>query len=624
MALFTVVLLSSATLGSAQQPDAYNLIFGGSYDKLAPQQQELVRRWFAEYKKITGKEVDPEQGYDSLSLSARTTLEAVTHALLKTNLSDSNGKPLGNALSLVKLVESVHGEIPNTRGDQQFRIYVLLSDDALDKLYASTQFKRIGDNSVYHIGYPINFRQQGGTPSIQVSVTRTGLRADIDVDYRSSSGPAALVNGHLTSANSDVRAGGNYAKHVHRWSGFGDWWKSLFGAPASIPQSDINALSSQYTKPRVNDSQNVEVAVHDFYQSWFVEGRPELSMSYLSVKANACVAEYGGGESARSSLVRLRVYEKMKQASRKRGKAASLDQVMRGTQLVGRGARPVEQPYGKIFGISQLPDDVARSLDCRKTLGVPLAEDLPQASNTYGHFYGVSTLLKDKDANRPSQLLYQIWARQEGFWKVVSWYLEDPFQLLDEPAVSAPEKVVAVASSTAGDPDLAQAVDSLLHAWLLDRNIAVAAKYFAPESLSCGQVELGNSKSPTSPTSAGLTQRWVQQVASAIPKGSKLDAAIQSVPFDPNHKEKVVHRHEGAYLLLRVSDDLARMSSCSFRGSGKAVSRDSSTGEATFQLNEYQVIFEPRHEQGDRGAVVLTWAQRNGRWVVVAFETGHY
>lgn len=620
----SVVLLFFAAPACFAQQGGNDGIFGGSYDKLAPQQQELVRKWFSEYATITGKEVNPESGYDSLKPSVRTTFEAVTHALLKTQLTDDKGKSLGNALTLVKLVESVHGEIPSTRGDQQFRVYVLLADDALDRLYQSVQFKRTGDNSVYHIGYPINFRQQGGTPSIQVSVTRTGLRADIDVDYRSSSGPMALVSGHLTSANSDVRAGGNYIKHIHRWQGFGDWWKSLFGTPSAVSQSDLDALSSQYTKPRITDSASLEVAAHDFYQSWFVDAKPQLSMAYLSVKANACIAEFGGGESAKSSLVRLRIYEQMKQAVRKRGKIDALDQVMRGTQIVGKGTKPVDQPYGKIFAVSQLSDDVARSLDCRKTFSLPLAEDLPQASSAYGHFYAVSTMLRDPDPERPGRILYQIWTREGGYWKIISWYLRDPFQLTDEPTLKAAETPSSEAPAAHENPELAHNVGALLHEWLIARDINAASKFFGLEALGCGQLELGQTKSLLLSDPNALTRKWLQEVAAAMPRTGELDSAIQSVPFDPNQKEKIAHPHEGAYLLLRISDDLARMASCSFRVSGQGVSRAASTGEPDFQMNEYQVIFEPRHEEGDRGAVVLTWAQRNGRWLVVAYKVEQY
>jgi hypothetical protein len=41
--------------------------------------------------------------------------------------------------------------------------------------------------------------------------------------------PAALFNGHLTSSNSDVRAGNNYDRHLNRWTEFQNWWRSFFG-----------------------------------------------------------------------------------------------------------------------------------------------------------------------------------------------------------------------------------------------------------------------------------------------------------------------------------------------------------------------------------------------------------
>src|ERR1044072_6690377 len=218
MVLLGLILLGCFLFSSAQDPTgSKKLRFGGGYDSLEPAQQELVQKWHGEYEAITGGFIDAKLSYDTLPQ-------------LSTKLTDgASGRPLGNALSLVQLVESVHGEINKARGDQQYRIYVLLSDHALETLYKCKAFKLVGDNTIYHIGYPINFRQQGGAPSIQISVTRTGYRADIDVDYRPSSGPRALINGHLTSANSDVRAGKNYVNHVRRWAGLGDWWRSLFG-----------------------------------------------------------------------------------------------------------------------------------------------------------------------------------------------------------------------------------------------------------------------------------------------------------------------------------------------------------------------------------------------------------
>jgi hypothetical protein len=242
---------------------------------------------------VTGQTVDVEAFYDDiLSLSTKTTFDAVTQALMKSPLTDASGALLGDALSLVDHVDTVRGEVPGTSGDRQFRMYVGLTANARDMLDRSREFKRQGDNSVYHKGYPLNYREQGGIPSIQFSIALDGGRADIDVDYRSSSFPAALFNGHLAAANSDVRAGDNADRHASRWTGFQNWWRGFFGvrldvAPEMADRPSSVALSKE---PRAGKKQ-IDMMVLDFLQSWLVEGDVIAAMGYISERAYACLAE---------------------------------------------------------------------------------------------------------------------------------------------------------------------------------------------------------------------------------------------------------------------------------------------------------------------------------------------
>ena len=111
---------------------------------------------------------------------------------------------MGNALDLVQSVEAINGKVPHARGDLQFRIYVVLKPDAIERLKAAGEFFRDRDNTIYHHGYPLNYRQEGSAPTIQISVAKDARHADIDVDYRSAKFPQGLVNGHLTAANSDA------------------------------------------------------------------------------------------------------------------------------------------------------------------------------------------------------------------------------------------------------------------------------------------------------------------------------------------------------------------------------------------------------------------------------------
>src|SRR5262245_48079517 len=200
------------------------------YAALDGRRQKLIDEWGVRFTQATGQKLAVASFYDDIvSLSAKTTFEAVTHALMMSRLTDPSGAPLGDALALVERVEAVKGEVAGVPGDQQFRMYVRLRPDALGTLEQSTECSRGADNSGYHRGYPINYRQQGQVPAIQFSVAIDERRADIDVDYRSSSFPAGLFNGHLTASNSDVRAGDNYDRHINRWTGFTNWWQSFFG-----------------------------------------------------------------------------------------------------------------------------------------------------------------------------------------------------------------------------------------------------------------------------------------------------------------------------------------------------------------------------------------------------------
>ena len=211
----------------AQQPAQR---FGGAFAELDARRQQLVADWVGRFTKVTGQSLDARSFYDDvLSLSTRTTFDAVTHALMTTALTDASNQKFGDGLALIERVDTVKGEVSGTRSDRQFRMYVRLTPNAREMLDRSREFKRGVDNAVYHKGYPINYREQRGTPSIQVSIALDGRLADVDVDYRSSSFPVMLFNGHLSASNSDVRAGDNAERHAAQWAGFQNWWRSFLG-----------------------------------------------------------------------------------------------------------------------------------------------------------------------------------------------------------------------------------------------------------------------------------------------------------------------------------------------------------------------------------------------------------
>ena len=77
-----------------------------------------------------GESMSPEERFRALSLSEQTTFDAITHALMRSTLTDEAGQPLGKALDLVAGLDRIAGEQGGRSGDQQFRIYVTLQPNA--------------------------------------------------------------------------------------------------------------------------------------------------------------------------------------------------------------------------------------------------------------------------------------------------------------------------------------------------------------------------------------------------------------------------------------------------------------------------------------------------------------
>jgi hypothetical protein len=579
----------------------------------------MAQKWVAEYNRIYGRKLTPANVYNELPASYKTTFDAVTHALLTTSLTDENGKSLGNALNLVRMVESIHGQIHGAPGDRQFRIYVLLQADALDKLYAAREFKRIGDNTVFHKGYPINFRQQGGAPSIQFSVTRTGLRADIDVDYRSSAAYAALFNGHLTSANSDVRAGNNYDRHVHRWHGFQNWWRILFDRLfAEEKPKDEAALALEISDtPRVNGSKGVHEAVKDFFDAWLVESKPLEAAAYVSVRSYPCIIEFQDGSRPDSPLVQTRIVKHMQDINATLGRVDKLENVLQSIAANAPGARPVKHPYGKLLFLEQLPDEVAYQLDCRIRFKMKLAEEIHKPGKGFSDFYGAAVKLKT--GNDSSVVFYQVWSKEGKDWKIVAWHLENPFKSPSGPVIASKAEQEVKKSAAQADQELASQTREFLVEWLLKHQYDKAMERIAPSALNCAANELGITASKHDDPQKRARELF-ELIAKEAGKGRGLDDLLIAPDVSHEHMEPLIHPESKAYVLARISDDLSTMFNCETRLSGTRFGKDHAQGAPIFKLNHYKTVFQLKRGGHHPAAFTMIWEKQGNDWKVIAFD----
>ncbi len=625
MILFILIfLLTSFSPVFGQQTSAGSASdFGGTYNKLRPQQQKLANDWVAEYNRIVGKKLDVEKTYNDLPFSTRTTVEAVTHALLTTQLTDSKGTPMGTAIDLVEMLERVNGKIPKVRGDLQFRIYVLLKKDAVDKLYESREFKREMDNTVFHKEYPLNFRQQGGAPSLQFSVARTGRRADIDVDYRSSTIYKALFDGHLTAGNSDVRAGNNYQRHVDRWSGLQNWWRNLISMLLSDDRPDNEDFSSLEVSgvPRVDHSEGVHEAVYDYFKSWLVERKPDVAASYISVQSFPCLPDYRDNNQSASPLARVRIIKSMRDVNAAIGRVDNLESVISAVARFDAESQPVQHPYNKLFALRRLPDNVAYEMDCRVRLRMKLAEDLPKPGRGYSNFYGV--IFNFRPGKGDNGALFQLWSKEGNNWKLMSWQHENPFAGSDIPVVAAASPAAstnnAPVAPVAADVELIRQTREFFSDWLLKQNVDAALARIAPTATRCADEKLGIVSSKERNPQARIREMF-KTLAEKVGRGSSLEDLLIAPDTSHQHLEPLDHPERKAYVLARVSDDISRMFRCADRVLGKKFTKGQAEGDPQFTLSHYETIFQLRNATEQPAALALIWEKQGNEWNIIAFD----
>src|SRR5262245_52942944 len=609
------ILAQQTKLSSGTKED--EMQFGGTYANLKPEQRLLVDDWFRQYNEITKQNLKPAEEYDKLSLSIRTTLEAVTHALLTSKLTDQHGRSLGTALDLVSYVETVHGRIPRTRGDLQFRIFVALTPAAVGTMEASREFKRGRDNTVFHKGYPVNYRQQGGVPSIQISSSPDGKRADIDVDYRSSKFPAAIVNGHLTAANSDVRAGNNHDRHVYRWTGFGDWWRSIFGVPLKEEELEEESREGRLAIPRFPRAGRgkPEEVVYDFLNSWLVEQQPNQAVAYISPRAYSCINQVASDEQKKINpgLITYYLLEEMRKINRTLGKRATLGEVAESIHPNEPALRPIGHPHSAEFDLFQTPDDIAFDLECANRNKTEGATERAKPRRRYGRYVGASLQLKN-------DRLLILWARESGNWKIISWSIE-PDQLSGE---KAPETVQAAAAETtvervAGDPSLIAAAEGFFDAWFVKQNFEQAVGYVSEQCYPCINLYLDEGAKKVQNWAEGrqTLREGMKNVARKIGRKNDVSESIESiVPAHPALK-LVTHAQEQAYTLVSVPDEIARDFQCQSQAEGVKVSQK--TGGTAVYGNYYGAIFELKVE-GAPAALNLLWGKENDQWKIIAYS----
>ncbi|MEP7271583.1 MAG: hypothetical protein ABI882_08755 [Acidobacteriota bacterium] len=436
-AIFLVLSLGAYGRVARQTPAAPSRSEAYSYARIKGRQVALLNGMVDAQAQKSGVRENPAVAYGNLEQTQRSTFEAITHALSRSRLTDAQGGVLKpNALELVDSLNEIAGQIKGVGGDKQFRLYVTLIPQTQEILAKSREFFRDKDNTVFHKEYPINYRQRGKEPTLQISISRDGTHADIDVDYRSSKAPQALINGHLRAANSDVRIGKNYFGHVGRWFGLIRWWRILLDGDSgssqesaststlSRPQLEIQPTPARGPAPtltaeQIASAQEVSVAMNEFLTTWLVKRNRQRADDFLVKRPVACInADSDEENETVSGNIAIKEFALLLDAGlRAKAKPRSLDDAVSAIEAWDPELVFVDHPFKQLFSLRGMQRDDAAEYVCDslKFAGDP---------NAYGDFFLTTFTLKLAKENGGG--LELLWMKEDGKWQIISYDVLEP------------------------------------------------------------------------------------------------------------------------------------------------------------------------------------------------------
>jgi hypothetical protein len=599
---------------TSPKPQSESLELGRSYAELRPEQVRLIDKFIRSYNATTGSALVPQKVYDDARLSIRTTFDAVTHALLNAQMTDSQGKSLGRAIDLVDAVDQVMGEESGAGGDMQFRLYVYLTPNAIDVLNRSREFLHDKDNSVYHKGFPICYRLKNGPPSIQFSISRDHKLSDVDVDYRSSGFPKGLLNGHLTAANSDVRAGDNLARHDGRWSGLNGWWRNVFGqlgsGGAPPKESAGERLGHIPMNPGVKEDEGVDKSAHDFLQSWVVAKEPNKSVAYFSRRSYPCleVLAEKSTQPVPPGMIRLRTMMAMQKFSDSLGAVNSVADVFEPAEKWSQALKPAKNAYPSEFRLVNLPTDMGQDEECVAT---PAGDSKKKSEEKY-----FATAFRGKRENGQNKVMLLLWAQEGDYWKIIAIRIEDSSDagLVPNNAAALAAPAVEEPPSIAGDPAAVRDITQFYQAWIVKRDVAQASRFASQRSYQCLAAPSEEQKKLTP---LARIQSALEKPLTRIPTRANLSEMMSSMQPVNDLLRPVQQENSAALAIMAVPDQKADSFLCQRRHLPES-SPDLKPSDAKYGAY-YLTASRFNYGEEQSPALLLLWTKEEAGWKIAAW-----
>ena len=234
----------------------------------------------------------------------------------------------------------------------------------------------------------------------------------------------------------------------------------------------------------------------------------------------------------------------------------------------------------------------------------------PSGKLHIGNYFGAMFFVE----GRKDAVVSLLWAREDGYWKIVSWKIgveARPMPRQESPPVETVTRIPA-------DQSLVNAAKEFLESWFVRKDYDKAFSYLSEQSYACYNLVRDPEQPPaTSATeSAQRIRAGMERAGGQVGTIRRLDQIIASVePFHPAVRV-MDHPYARTFALTNIPKSLADAADCATRAKNAPFAGvTASDYDQAFGMN---IRF--RTATGEAPTLRALWAKDNGNWRITAFD----
>jgi len=226
-----------------------------------------------------------------------------------------------------------------------------------------------------------------------------------------------------------------------------------------------------------------------------------------------------------------------------------------------------------------------------------------------------------KAQEQASRVLALLWAKEGGYWKLVSYDVDPVWTRYQVPSLqTATVEAAPSLPVVAGDSQMVKAATQFLETWLVRDQVDQALQQVSGRCYDCYNLYRDEEQpgAQSREEAARFLRQGMESIAQKVGRLKTLADGLEAP--EPQHEDLRLVKHPGgkAFVIVSLPDYMAEAVDCSSLSASDQISFVPPPGEKKYG-SYYATGFSFRIGGPDAGVLWLVWGKEQGTWKVLSY-----